>query len=304
MTILLVLMIVVTLFLMPIDSVRKYGFVNASNYEILSEKENTIDAIAVGDSLIYSGISPMEIWKEFGFTVFDCATQGQLIRESYRQIEMAFKNQKPKVVFLEANVIYRDAKNKPWYYDYQQLIKRYVPFSNYHNNWKKLISSLEHHNANFSKVNVYKGYRYVNNTKSGKLKNYMKYTTKKASIPEENKIYFDKIVELCKKNQVRLVVISTPSMVVWNYKKHNGIVALTESYGIEYIDLNIDNALNINWKKESRDEGDHLNYLGAKKMSHFIGTYLQEHHLAVDHREDEAYASWHHAYAVYEENLE
>ena len=37
---------------------------NKSIFRILREPENSVDAVVVGDSLSYTSISPMELWKE------------------------------------------------------------------------------------------------------------------------------------------------------------------------------------------------------------------------------------------------
>ena len=43
------------------ESVHKYGMYKASLYQITNERENSIDVVAIGDSLVYSSVSPMDI---------------------------------------------------------------------------------------------------------------------------------------------------------------------------------------------------------------------------------------------------
>ena len=47
--------------MLPQKNIKKYGLFNIANYEILSETENTIDTVIIGDSLVYSAYIPMEI---------------------------------------------------------------------------------------------------------------------------------------------------------------------------------------------------------------------------------------------------
>ncbi len=301
----LILYLLVTLIsycLLPHDSVRKYGIIKTSIYEILGEKENTIDSVIIGDSLIYSGISPMEIWHNYGITVFDLAKSAELIEDSYKNFNIAIKSQHPKIIFFESNVLYREAKNKPWFYVWQELYKTYFPITQYHNNWKKYLFTNLNDSMYYSKINVYKGFKYITKTKPGLKLDYMK-ERNKINIPKENQEYFQKIFDLCKDNNVKLILISTPNMKSWNYGKYLGTKELAQKYNLEYIDLNVDNPLNIDWKTESRDGGSHLNYKGALKLSNYIGTYLQETNLFTDKRNDSAYESWNEAYNIYLEYL-
>lgn len=70
---------------------------------ILGEENNTIDALFVGDSLVYTAISPMVIWEKYGISSYDLSTSAQFLYESYSFLDKALKTQKPKIVFLEVN---------------------------------------------------------------------------------------------------------------------------------------------------------------------------------------------------------
>lgn len=58
--------------------------------------------------------------------------------------------------------------------------------------------------------------------------------------------------------------------------------------------------LNIDWENETKDEGSHLNYKDAKKVSHYLGNYLNDNNLVENHKDDEDYSEWHEAYKKYE----
>ena len=61
-------------------------------------------------------------------------------------------------------------------------------------------------------------------------------------------------------------------------EKHNTIMDLSKEVGVPFLDLNLNNQL-INWEKDTRDEGMHLNDYGAQKVTAYIGEYLKEHNL-------------------------
>ena len=133
----IVFTILIGVLLLPWHSIAKYGLYKTAAYEVLWEKEDSIDAIFLGDSLIYNSISPMEIYNEYGFATYNCAEPAQMIKNSYEYLEAAIEGQHPKVVFFEANVLFRSPKYKPLYVTLKNVFKNIVPIYKYHNNWKK-----------------------------------------------------------------------------------------------------------------------------------------------------------------------
>ena len=71
---------------------------------------------------------------------------------------------------------------------------------------------------------------------------------------------------------------------------------------LAYLNLNLVDELNINWEKETKDRGDHLNYSGAKKVSDFIGSYLQSFDLLTNHKNEKGYEEWDRAVKYYMNN--
>lgn len=285
--------------LLPHDSLKKYGFVDTASYDILQEKPDTIEAIALGDSLVYSSISPMEIWNEYGYTMFDCARAAENIFENYDHLKVAIDHQHPKIVFFEANVLFRDPSKKPWYYKLKRALLQRFPITNYHNNWKKFGSS-----DDFI-PNVNKGYVYVTREEKYTPSDNMKNIHKVKKIPPDNMIEFEKIVKLCNDNNIKLVLISNPSQISWRYSKHYTAEKVAKKMNIDFIDLNmIIDELGIDWTHETKDDGDHLNHSGAKKVSAFLGKYLQDTGLLTDKRNDPNYKAWNKANFIYQHHID
>lgn len=99
-----ILMTVSYLFI-PKSNHPGFGMIDVEANGILGEKENTIDVLFLGDSEAYCSFSPMEMYNEYGFTSYVCATGAQRLYYTYDFFMKAFKNQKPKVVVLETNTI-------------------------------------------------------------------------------------------------------------------------------------------------------------------------------------------------------
>ncbi len=287
--------------LLPWEKVKKYGLYNTSAYEIVAEKDDSVDVIFLGDSLVYSSISPMEIWDGYGYTCYDCAQPAQIMPYAYDYLKVAIDSQHPKIVFIEANILFRDPQKLPLYKKIAYRIVNYIPIFKYHSNWKKYFT----HDKN-SWLNVNKGYIYITGIKASKKDpfNYMDVNDEvEVSILPENKECFDDMVSMCEENNIKLVLLAVPSQKSWSRSKYNMVKELANEKDIEFIDFNLDNDLEIDWATETKDKGNHLNYWGAKKVSDFLGEYMESTGLLEDHKNDPYYKSWHTAYSIYKEKL-
>lgn len=261
---------------------------NKNIFRIQKEKKNSIDVIAVGDSLSYTSISPMELWNQYGFTSYICGQSGQTIQESYAMLETALQNQSPKVVLLEAHVMFRGGQGvsnvKSSIEDWGN---RNIAIFRCHDVWKSIITNKQYLEED------YKGFALRGEIQPYKNGKYMKKTKKKAVISEEVLSYMDKIQKLCKERGAKLVLVGTPSPRNYNYKRHNSLKEYAEKHSLDFIDLNLEQKeVGINWKTDSLDNGDHLNLLGAKKVSKSLGAYLKSAYGLSDHRGKSRYKLW------------
>ena len=280
----------------PKNGLKKYGIYKASLYEILAENRNTIDTIILGDSLVYSSVTPMDIYGKYGYTVFDCSEPAQVIADTYEYLKVAVESQNPKVVILEPNILFRDPKKRPWYNKPLKIIKNYLPLISYHNSWKRLLNI---DTVNPHVVNAEKGYKRNIDVNPSYNYDYMRLNNKSQRIPNDNFEYLEKIIDYCKKNNIKLVFMAFPSQKSWNYKKHEKMEEISAFYNIEYINLNLIDELNIDWKTETKDFGSHLNFYGAKKVSNYIGEYLNSLNIIESHKNKKGYELWDKAYSDY-----
>ena len=61
---------------------------------------------------------------------------------------------------------------------------------------------------------------------------------------------------------------------------------------VTYEDLNLNDALGIDWASDTKDGGDHLNFDGAKKVSAYVGNWLSEAYGLKDKRNNPDYKHW------------
>lgn len=257
---------------------------------VMGEKDNSLDALFIGDSLVYTAINPMYIWENYGFTSYDLAMSAQYLYESYNNLQKSLKNQKPKIVFLETNQFFRK-------YKIVNVIgaegKKIFPVFEYHNRWKGLSVNDIFGSGDYNERDALKGFRYMSkvNSPDNVNKNYMKKKKDIKEIPDLNYKYIEKIINKCQENNIEIVFLSTPSMKNCNYSKYLAIKEIANKFNIEHLDLNLDIKLNINWATETVDKGDHLNFEGSKKVSEYLGNYLKEKGF-IDHRTDSNYNTW------------
>ncbi len=283
-TIFIIIYLCFSYLFLPKTNIEKFGLYKTSLYDILGEEPNTVDVVAIGDSLVYSSICPMEIYGNYGYTVFDCAEPAQVLQDAYEYYKVALESQKPKIAIIESNILFRDANKNPWYNKLTKILKKSIPLVHHHNNWKKIIFS------DLGLVNMEKGYRSNKNVRPSENKDYMKASNKTKTIPDANMDYLKKIIKLSEENNVKLVFIGLPSQKSWSYAKHKKMEEVSKEFGLEYINLNGNEDLKIDWTQDTKDGGDHLNFYGAKKVSKFLGKYLRDTNLLEDHREDSAYS--------------
>lgn len=273
----------------PKDNTKEAGMQQVSAKGIYSEKENTIDVLVVGDSESYSSISPMQIWSEHGITSYVCGTPKQSLCESYRFISKTLKTQKPKIVMMETNALFRKYSLKKYV---QFKGEDFFPIFEYHNRWKTLKKEDLKFNIDYTRDETLKGFRLSKKIKAAQVKNYKKKTDKVKDIPSWNLHYIKKIQDLCQDNHIELILVSTPSTKNWNYAKHNSLVQLSKEMKIEFLDLNLVDQIKINWNKDTRDKGDHLNYNGAIKVTKYLGQYLSQNKKLKSHKQDKYYSKW------------
>lgn len=263
--------------------------VDAKQRSLKEEQADSIDVLFAGDSECYSAFNPLRIWVDYGITSFVCGTSAQRLCDTYALLQACFETQSPEVIILETNCLFRFAGvNKDTDDKYLQAVSRCFPVFQYHSRWKTYLAK----DTSDTKESKMKGFRLRKGIKSYEGGEYMIWTEEERPVEALAQSYLEKILELCKEKNAKLILVSAPSAKNWNYKKHNGVSRWAKEYEVPYLDLNLEEALEIDWKTDTKDGGDHLNYAGAEKVSKYIGNYLQTTWKIADHREDKEYEHW------------
>lgn len=266
---------------------------NKSYFRILREAVQTVDVIVLGDSLSYTSVSPLEMWDRHGFTSYVCGQSGQRIQESYYMLKTAFLTQSPKLVVLESHTLFGGEHGlKGRMVGVKEAVNYYFPLIGNHDIWKTLITDQRYLEEN------YKGFSFRDEVQPYVNGKYMEKTDQEEAITELAEIYMGKIVDLCRKHGTKILLLSTPSPINYNYMRHNRLERYARENGIDYLDLNLID-LGMDWEEDSLDHGDHLNYYGAEKVTRYLGQYVASHYRLKDRRSNPAYASWNQETADY-----
>ena len=235
----------------------------------------------------------MQLWHERGITSYVCGTAGQPLPYTYSLLGKALSKQSPKVVVLETNCLFRDFTPG---FALLRAAQDAFPVLEYHNRWKSLRGVDTSAQIKTTWTDPSKGFRANDKIVPSRNTGYMKPTDKRAHIPLLNQYYLDTIIGMCRERDIQVVLLSTPSTKNWSWKRHNAVEHYLDERpdlsGVTYLDLNLEPQVAIDWKRDTRDGGDHLNRTGARKVSAYVGSWLAEHYDLPDHRADAAYRPW------------
>lgn len=293
--------------------------------------DNTLDALYLGSSDVYRGVSPMEIWNQYGITGYDFAFTGARMWTNYYTLREALRSQSPKVVFMEMESTFSNGLSKEVNtrktYDYMEwsqvkwdalndpilnnssfdILSFIFPVLRYHDRISQLTPDdftapfMNYHNSQ-------KGFAItgkVNVPDEDKITSYMKKTDDAPQIENRVLKYFEQIVNLCKENNIQLVLFCVPSIENWSYARHNSTAALAKDYGVDFIDMNMyASDIGIDWHKDTCDKGTHLNITGAQKVSKYFGNIISKDYSLPDHRNDDSYYTWNNDYQDYLLNID
>lgn len=298
---LVILLFLASLVLVPKNNSARSGMLNARAYGFLAEPENSLDVLVVGDSLSYSSYVPLKIWEKYGITSYCAGAPIQKLPYTLDTIKRAMENQSPKIVLLETDSIFRKVGFKDIV---SQYMEKLFPIFTFHSRWKSLTLADFTLDFNYTTIEPNKGYRFSDKVTRVDVEDIENLKPKTANIEIKNYEYVDRIKKLCDEKGAKLVLYSAPSLVNWNMDRHKALIDLAQKLELTYLDLNLLRAeVPIDWKTDSRDKGDHLNYYGAIKVSNYLGEYLENTHLFTSHKADKRYEQWNEALKIFNEKL-
>lgn len=282
------LLIPVSLLLCPKNNTEEAGILYPSAAEILSQPENSVDVLFLGDSEAYSSFVPLSLWQQTGIPSFVCSSLDQKTYETVELLQTALSCQKPRLVVLETNVLYRVYPSTD---RLAPMVESRIPALRYHDRWKSLTKADFFSLPHFTAESPLRGYHLLLTAQSADTDGYMRPMEEWEPLSRSNLGDLRKIRDLCRENGAELLLFSAPSPANWTMRRHNTVTDTAESLGVPYIDGNLLD-LGIDWNTDTYDGGDHLNYRGAQKVTAWLGTYLADTYPLENRRSDDRFAQW------------
>ena len=274
------------------------------------DEEKNHEVIFIGDCEVYANFSPMVMYEQEGISSYVRGTSQQLVWQSYGILKETLKYETPKVVVFNVNSLrysepVSEAYNRltldkmKWSKEKVEMINAsmtkdetfisYVfPILRYHSRFSEL--NKEDFEYMFKeKKNTFNGFLINKKVKpAGNL------PTKKV-LPDynfsENCIkYLDKMTQICKDNNIKLVLIKAPSLYPYWYDEYNNqIIQYAEKNNLDFYNLKeVADLVGIDYEKDTYDGGLHLNLTGATKLSTYFSKILKENYELKDYRKDES----------------
>lgn len=257
-------------------------------------KEGSIDVLAVGNSDLFSGFNPLQLWNEQGITSYAAGASMQNMSTTYYMIEKILTVQKPKVIILELDNFFETRGNENKSEAIEMTLKTAYPLFMHSAYWDIIKDKPYVQKEKANQRTFLRGYYYKTEVEGNEEGySYLGWNIGEEPMVPYTEKYFSKIMDLAKENNSYVIFLCFPSKTSWSYRKHNTVSSYAKKYNVPFLDMNIDNyGTGFNWMTDTRDAGNHLNHSGATKVTKFIGEYLAEHYDLVDHRGNPKFIDW------------
>lgn len=284
-------------------------------------EKNSVDVLMLGSSHAVTTLNPQIIYDNYGITSYNlgCEQQSPLI--TYYWLREALKYQSPKVVILDTYTFHKytdgyiyngmncsegavrkamdSMRLSPLKVEAALNIERYDESQNglsflflnirYHARWTGLGENDFTENKMIAHGGI-KGFSALGGTNPNSQ--YTPFKTEDAENiePEEfvdiAKEYIDKTIELCKQKGIKLILINIPcGEPIARYKATKNYADMRE---VPYLDFNEQALYNAISYNASENLLSHPNYLGAEKISNYMGEILSSQY-NIPKRKDASY---------------
>lgn len=291
---------------------RKYSY---SKYADFYAQEEDFDVLFLGTSHVINAIYPMELWDEYGIVSYNMANHSENICMNYWQLKNALKYTNPKLVVVDLYAVDSDSKvNLKYFHNFTDMVpmslfklqmvmdllpkeewaEYFFEFSIYHSRWDDLTKDDIYPQTSFEKGAE---------LRSEVTPDVEPDIISKDVVYDENSInsqYLQKIIDLCKERGIDILLTYIPySAPAEHQKVANWGYLIAEKNQIDYIDF-FHEDFKLNYLTDCADTGSHLNASGARKVTQFIGKYIQSKYNIPDQRSNAAFNFWNDDYQEYE----
>ncbi len=260
-----------------------------------------------------------KLWEDYGIPAYTIAGNSQPVDIMYHSIKEFLKYEKPKVIMVETALIPDDSIEEPDTV-YACDTKNDAPFRFSLNYLQMAIEQIRNFDLPLKSDGVNLLYkwplmhdRYKNLTRDDFeiVKPYVSTDLEPLySVPEVpveivttdrrevlstvGEEYLNKIIKLCKREKVELVLFHTPYPAPEiSMAQQNTIADIAAENDVPFIDFNyLIDEIDFNPATDQSRDLNHVNYYGAEKLTRYLGDYLRGNYSLADHRQDSGYDNW------------
>lgn len=271
-----------------------------------------LNVIALGSSTMYNAVIPDQLYGEQGITSYVRSNASQTLWQSYYLLKDAlFVGKKPDLVMVDVSFIkygeefveepsnrkalesmrdpiskYRAVKASM--YSEEEPVSYYLPVFRYHSRWKELTGQDVKNAVSAPKV-TYHGYLMEYDIPDTQDIYEPEELEEGYEFPQKATEYLDKIIALCEKEQIPLLLMKTPTYVnSWHPEYDEMLSKLAAERGIAYQNFDeFKDEMELNVRTDYIDDGSHMNFVGASKFTNKLGNYLKENYSFRDLTKDE-----------------
>lgn len=300
---LIFIIVVINQILVPKYTIKNSKWPTTTTYNQFYEMESdSIDVLFLGASVVVNAYNPQELYNKYGIRSYNLGSEQQSLFLSYYWLEEALRFQHPKVVVVDTNFLVNIHPESPLntteplvrkcidpmrfsrvkynaIHDLcsidpsQNELSYYLTNIRFHSRW----SDLTEQDFILNKQNdlSLKGYGPLFEYGPDSYETF--FSTDENVTFEFNQLmleYLDKIVELCRKNNISLILTSLPGLKMED-GMNNALVSYSKMRGVQYLNFYADdlyNELGLELPKESIIE--HSNIWGSIKLTDYLGDIL------------------------------
>lgn len=271
--------------------------------QFMALKRDSVDLVFIGTSHQFCSIDPELLAEEFGINSFMLACSGQTVPMSYYAAKEAIAYQHPDTIVFELGYMSNDFKTinpemshmffdgmpldaikreaiddliDPQSQDEEDKIYYYLNLGKYHARWKELTEE-----DFISNLNMPRGHFYSDHVEVLDLPCPLVSAQEKERPDEEMMTYLDRLVALCRENQVRLILYVAPFTAMldapenWEdlyacQRKYNYLEEYAAQMGLPFHNLFYElDAIGLDPQQDYMDP-QHTNCFGQQKITRYM----------------------------------
>ena len=310
----------------PKDNTEEAGMRDVVANGALGEPAGSIDVLFAGDSICSTAFAPLTMYEEQGFTSYNTASKGQKIFNSASYVDAAMDVQNPKVLVIEADVLFYG--KSPMEAAYGTLMDIF-PLFLYHNRWTSLTLADFTSRPHYTHTEAFKGYTIVDErtpmnkpepveddgldagrASDGAFLEDLPWdddSDDSDTVPFIHSLFAKKMIADAQAQGARVVIVASPCSRNWYEGRCEAVEKLCEQTGADFLDMNTQmwqDRLGLDYSTDVRDKGEHLNAAGGMKVSAALAEWLSDNYDLPDHREDSSYDEWDEDLAEFQEKID